>query len=81
MTEELVFKNTYNKQVAELPLYLNEIFYSIQGEGTRAGVPCVFVRLHGCKLRCSYCDTKYAIDHRKGGIDTTAAEIIEKVKS
>jgi 7-carboxy-7-deazaguanine synthase len=68
-------------EITELPFHLNEIFYSIQGEGTRAGVPCVFVRLHGCKLRCSYCDTKYAINRRSGGFKTTAAEIIQKVKS
>lgn len=48
-------------------LKLSEIFFSIQGEGTRAGLPCVFVRLHGCGLRCSYCDTPYALDHRVGG--------------
>ncbi len=41
-------------------LKVNEIFFSIQGEGTSQGRPCVFVRLTGCKLRCSYCDTKYA---------------------
>jgi 7-carboxy-7-deazaguanine synthase len=76
ITTEKIFKN-----IGELPFLLNEIFYSIQGEGTRAGVPCVFVRLHGCKLRCSYCDTKYAIDRRSGGFKTTAQEIIEKVKS
>lgn len=41
-------------------LRLNEIFHSIQGEGTRAGERCVFVRLTGCHLRCTYCDTEYA---------------------
>lgn len=41
-------------------LRINEIFHSIQGEGTRAGHPCVFVRLTGCPLRCHYCDTEYA---------------------
>lgn len=41
-------------------LKLNEIFFSIQGESTEAGRPCIFIRLSGCKLRCVYCDTKYA---------------------
>ena len=41
-------------------LKINEIFYSIQGESTKAGLPCVFVRLTGCNLRCTYCDTEYA---------------------
>ncbi|MFW6324711.1 MAG: radical SAM protein [Desulfovibrionales bacterium] len=41
-------------------LELSEIFYSIQGESTWAGLPCTFIRLAGCNLRCSYCDTEYA---------------------
>ncbi|MGE3180945.1 MAG: radical SAM protein [Phycisphaerae bacterium] len=41
-------------------LRINEIFHSIQGEGTRAGQRCVFVRLTGCHLRCTYCDTEYS---------------------
>jgi len=41
-------------------LMINEIFYSIQGESTWAGLPCVFIRLMGCDLRCRYCDTEYA---------------------
>ena len=41
-------------------LNINEIFYSIQGESSAAGLPTVFVRLTGCNLRCSYCDTEYA---------------------
>src|ERR1043165_7244855 len=41
-------------------LTINEIFHSIQGESTRAGLPCVFVRLTACDLRCSWCDTPYA---------------------
>lgn len=65
----------------ELPLLVNEVFYSVQGEGTRAGRPCVFIRLHGCKLRCSYCDTLYAIDRRSGGITMTGTEIYKTVQS
>ena len=45
-----------------MTLKVNEIFYSIQGESTFAGRPCVFVRLTGCNLRCSYCDTTYAYE-------------------
>jgi 7-carboxy-7-deazaguanine synthase len=43
-----------------LALKVNEIFYSIQGESSYSGRPCVFIRLTGCNLRCSYCDTQYA---------------------
>jgi 7-carboxy-7-deazaguanine synthase len=46
--------------VPEARLRINEIFYSIQGESTHSGRPCVFVRLTGCPLRCNYCDTEYA---------------------
>jgi len=45
-----------------MTLNVNEIFFSIQGESTYAGRPCVFVRLTGCNLRCGYCDTRYAYD-------------------
>jgi len=44
----------------DVRLRVNEIFYSIQGESSHAGRPCVFVRLTGCPLRCTYCDTEYA---------------------
>jgi 7-carboxy-7-deazaguanine synthase len=51
-------------------LTVNEIFYSIQGESTRAGQPCVFVRLTACDLRCTWCDTPYAFhEGRKMSID------------
>jgi 7-carboxy-7-deazaguanine synthase len=56
---------------------VTEIFFSIQGEGTRAGRPCVFVRFTGCDLRCGYCDTAYAFH---GGRDMTRAEILAEVE-
>ena len=55
---------------------VTEIFFSIQGEGTRAGRPCVFVRFTGCDLRCNYCDTAYAFH---GGRDMDRAAILEEV--
>lgn len=64
----------------ELNFSVNEIFYSIQGEGVRAGKRCVFVRLQGCTLRCVWCDTPYALDHRTGGIPMTGTEILNAVK-
>ncbi len=45
-----------------MPLKINEIFYSIQGESLYTGLPCCFIRLSGCNLRCAYCDTPYAYD-------------------
>jgi 7-carboxy-7-deazaguanine synthase len=57
---------------------INEIFYSIQGESSAAGVPTVFVRLTGCNLRCAYCDTKYAFYEGK---EFSLNEIVDKVKS
>ena len=57
-------------------LTVNEIFYSIQGESTRAGEPCVFVRLTACDLRCSWCDTPYAFhEGRKMSIDEVVAAV------
>jgi 7-carboxy-7-deazaguanine synthase len=57
-------------------LTINEIFYSIQGESTYAGCPCVFVRLTACDLRCSWCDTEYAFhEGRKMTVDDVLAEV------
>jgi 7-carboxy-7-deazaguanine synthase len=60
-------------------MIINEIFYSLQGEGFLAGVPSVFIRLAGCLLRCRWCDTKYAWDE-KAGRKYTFAEIIQQVQ-
>ncbi|HTR60770.1 MAG TPA: radical SAM protein [Candidatus Binataceae bacterium] len=57
-------------------LHINEIFYSIQGESTHAGRPCVFVRLTGCNLRCRWCDTEYAFYE---GRKMTTAEVADIV--
>lgn len=57
-------------------LTVNEIYASIQGESTRAGLPCVFVRLTGCHLRCSYCDTEYAFyDGTKMSVDAVVRDV------
>jgi 7-carboxy-7-deazaguanine synthase len=53
-------------------MFITEIFKSIQGEGTRAGLPCIFVRLTGCNLRCTWCDTAYAFH---GGKKMTVDEV------
>ena len=59
-------------------LIVNEIFYSLDGEGSRAGYPAVFVRLAGCNLRCNYCDTGYAL-RNNAGVQMDIAEIMDKV--
>ncbi len=59
-----------------LMLKVNEIFKSIQGESTYAGLPCTFVRLTGCNLRCNYCDTVYAYDNGADmGLENILADI------
>lgn len=56
-------------------LMINEVFYSVQGESTYAGLPCVFIRLMGCHLRCGYCDTEYAFhEGARRSIDDIIAE-------
>jgi len=57
-------------------LAVSEVFLSVQGEGSHAGLPCVFVRLTGCPLRCSFCDTAYAFS---GGRRMTMAEVHQEI--
>jgi 7-carboxy-7-deazaguanine synthase len=59
-------------------LKINEIYFSVQGESTNAGLPCVFVRLTGCNLRCTWCDTEYAFYEGKDySIDNVIAKVGE----
>lgn len=58
-------------------LTINEIFYSIQGESTFVGRPCVFVRLTGCDLRCSWCDTPYAFHE---GRKVSVEEVLQQIE-
>ena len=59
-------------------LKINEIYASIQGESSHTGLPCIFIRLTGCNLRCNWCDTAYAF-HK--GDDLTVEETIQKVET
>jgi 7-carboxy-7-deazaguanine synthase len=58
-------------------MIITEIFRSIQGESTRAGLPCIFVRLTGCNLRCTWCDTAYAFH---GGAKMSVEEVLARVE-
>ena len=57
---------------------INEIYLSVQGESTHTGLPCIFIRLTGCNLRCSWCDTAYAFYEGK---NMSIDEILQKVES
>ena len=59
---------------------VNEIFVSIDGEGVRTGLPTVFIRLYGCNLKCSYCDTRYSCENRECKL-MPLMDILEKVLS
>ena len=58
-----------------MSLMVNEIYYSIQGESTHVGRPCIFIRLTYCNLRCTFCDTEYAFYE---GRDMEISEIMDK---
>jgi 7-carboxy-7-deazaguanine synthase len=59
-------------------MFITELFKSIQGEGSRSGLPCIFVRLTGCNLRCTWCDTAYAFHGgKKMNVEDVAAQVDE----
>ena len=68
----------YKRAMAFDGLLITEIFHSIQGETSHAGLPYVFVRLTGCNLRCTYCDTTYAF---KGGTKRAIEDVVAEVKA
>ena len=57
---------------------ISEIFYSIQGESTFVGKPCIFIRTQGCNLKCKYCDTKYSLNPKQG-IEMSIENIKRKI--
>jgi 7-carboxy-7-deazaguanine synthase len=63
---------------SDAPMRITEIFFSIQGESSYAGLPCAFVRTAGCDLRCTWCDSEYTFT---GGERMTVGEIVEKVRA
>lgn len=77
MTEPANSRLPVNHGTAEDRLRITEIFYSLQGEASRQGEPCAFVRLMGCNLRCVWCDTEYSFT---GGTTMTLDQIMEQVR-
>lgn len=70
-------KNDSIQSLNDLTLKINEIYYSLQGESTHSGRPCIFIRLTYCNLRCTYCDTEYAFYEGK---EMNLSEILDEVK-
>ena len=70
-------KNPFSSIQEEIEVVVNEIFYSLQGESSRVGLPTIFIRLTGCPLRCQYCDTEYAF---YDGKDMSIDQIMDAIK-
>ena len=60
-----------------MSLNICEIFYSLQGESTYSGLPCIFIRLSGCNLRCSWCDTTYTWSNGK---EMSIEQILQEIR-
>lgn len=67
------------KNPEEQSFNVNEIFFSIQGEGTRAGRSCIFLRFQGCLLRCVWCDTPYALERGEEHHRMSGKQLFEKI--
>jgi 7-carboxy-7-deazaguanine synthase len=65
----------------KLKFNVSEVFTSIQGEGSRAGFPSVFIRLQGCELRCKWCDTPYALDLKERATMLSGEDLLNKIYS
>ncbi|WP_408007263.1 7-carboxy-7-deazaguanine synthase QueE [Pseudalkalibacillus sp. A8] len=79
MTKQMVFPDKTEYMQWELPMV--EIFETVEGEGSMAGFPTIFVRVFHCNLRCTWCDTTYSYAPAKKEYKATIEEIVEKVKS
>lgn len=77
MTTTIATTSAGETAVSNELLRITEIFFSLQGESSKAGLPTVFIRLTGCPLRCSYCDTEYAFH---GGEKFSISAVLEKIR-
>ncbi|AEI40212.1 7-carboxy-7-deazaguanine synthase QueE [Paenibacillus mucilaginosus] len=76
--QELTVQQESIKNPLDIRLPMVEIFETVEGEGTRAGFPTVFIRLFGCNLRCTWCDTKYSYPPAEAEFVMTIGEIVQE---